>query len=67
MRARVDLLRCDTAGLCVAVCPELFKFRVGDKKAEVTADPIPRALEQRCREIAELCPRGAIVIDASDD
>jgi ferredoxin len=63
MRARVDQVKCDTSGICVARCPELFRFRPGDKKAEVTRDPVPPKMEKRCRAIAKQCPRRAIIVD----
>lgn len=62
MKVEVDELKCETAGICVKECPEVFKFREGSKRATVVRDPVPASLERRCREIAERCPTGAIRI-----
>ena len=62
MKIEVDQLKCDTTGICVSKCPEVFRFQEGSKKATVILDEIPRGLEQRCREIAGLCPREAVII-----
>ena len=62
MRIEVDQLKCDTTGICVSQCPEVFRFQEGSKKATVILDEIPRGLEQKCREIVGLCPREAIIL-----
>ena len=62
MRATVLLNKCDTTGRCVQICPEVFKFQPGHKKATVTANPIPKIYEGDCRKAAEECPMNAIVI-----
>ena len=62
MKVEVDQLRCDTTGICVSKCPEVFRFQEGSKKATVILDEIPSRLEQKCREIAGLCPREAVII-----
>ena len=62
MKVEVDQLRCDTTGICVIKCPEVFRFQEGSKKATAILDEIPRSLERKCREIAGLCPREAIII-----
>ncbi|MBW1981366.1 MAG: ferredoxin [Deltaproteobacteria bacterium] len=62
MRAMVDPRRCDVAGICVKVCPEIFRFHEGSKKAYVIKSEIPRNLEQKCLEAANKCPNKAIII-----
>lgn len=62
MKCEVDQLKCDTTGICVSECPEVFRFLEGSKKATVIHDKIPLELEQKCREIADLCPTSAIII-----
>lgn len=62
MRATVDSHRCDIAGICVKVCPEIFRFHEGSKKAYVTVSEIPKNLEQKCLEAARKCPNKAIII-----
>jgi ferredoxin len=63
MRAKVDPLKCRTAGECVKACPEAFRFLEGSKKATVTRDPIPPHLVELVIEAAGLCPADAILIE----
>ena len=62
MKATVDPNRCDIAGICVVICPEVFRFHEGSKKAYVTRSEIPKNLEQKCLEAAKKCPNKAIII-----
>jgi ferredoxin len=62
MKATVDPNRCDIAGTCVVICPEVFRFHEGSKKAYVTRSEIPKNLEQKCLEAAKKCPNKAIII-----
>ena len=62
MRVTVDQNRCDIAGVCVQMCPEVFRFHEGSKKAYVTRKEIPKNLEQKCMEAAKKCPNKAIII-----
>jgi len=62
MRATVDPNKCDIAGICVMICPEVFRFHEGSKKAYVTRKDIPKNLEQKCLEAAKKCPHKAIII-----
>lgn len=62
MRAKVLPTKCETVGACVMICPDVFRFQPGSKKAAVIADPVPEIYENDCREAAESCPRNAIVI-----
>jgi ferredoxin len=60
MRVEVDESKCETAGICVQGCPEVFRFQEGSKKAAVIKDGVPPSLEEKCREIADMCPAKAI-------
>lgn len=62
MKAEVDPVKCGTVGICVRICPEVFRFRPGDKKAFVRLDEIPPEYREKCREAARKCPNGAITI-----
>ena len=62
MRATVDPIKYDIAGVCVQICPEVFRFHEGSKKAYVTRSKIPKNLEERCQKAADKCPNKAIVI-----
>lgn len=63
MKIRVDQLKCDTSGICVMECPELFRFQEGSKKAKALVEKIPPSLEDICIHIAERCPSNAIILD----
>ena len=52
---------CTACGLCVDTCPEVFEM--GDEAAEVTADPVPEALEDQVTQAAEECPVEAIIVE----
>ncbi len=62
MKIEVDQLKCETVGICVMECPEVFRFQEGSKKATVILDKIPVALQKKCRMIARKCPSNAIRI-----
>ena len=63
MKARVNQMRCETVGICVKECPQVFRFQPGSKRATVIVDEIPPALEPKCREVAARCPSKAIFIE----
>ncbi len=63
MKIRVDQLKCDTTGICVKECPELFRFQEGSKKAEAIEEEVPAALERACMDVAARCPSKAIIIE----
>ena len=62
MKVRVDQVLCETAGICVQRCPEIFRFQEGSKKAAAIEENVPKALENKCFEVAAACPAGAIKI-----
>jgi ferredoxin len=62
MKAVVDQVRCGTIGVCVKICPQVFRFHPGDKKAYVRMDVIPPEFEDKCIEAAEKCPNKAITV-----
>ena len=62
MRIEVDQLKCDTSGVCVKECPEVFRFQEGSKKAAPMFEQIPREFQQKCRKVATMCPTKAITI-----
>jgi ferredoxin len=62
MRVTVDPSRCDIAGICVQICPEVFRFHEGSKKAYVFRKEIPKQLEQKCLDAAKKCPNKAIIV-----
>ena len=62
MQVRVMEDRCGTAGMCVKLCPEVFRFQEGSKKAEVIIDKVPPHLINSCCKAVESCPNNAIVV-----
>ncbi|MFW6115314.1 MAG: ferredoxin [Thermodesulfobacteriota bacterium] len=63
MKAKVDQVKCGTIGICVKECPQVFRFQPGSKKATVVVNAVPADLQQKCREVARMCPNGAIIIE----
>jgi ferredoxin len=67
IHVRVDPVKCEIAGICVEMVPEVFRFQAGNKKAVVYRDPIPAELEKSCAKAALACPTGAIQIRREAD
>ena len=63
MKVQVDQVKCGTAGICVKLCPEVFRFQEGSKKATAVLEEIPLAFQQKCKEAARKCPILAITIE----
>ncbi len=51
---------CIACGLCVEICPEVFKMSESGDKAEVIVGEAPEANQDSCREAADGCPVDAI-------
>ncbi len=62
MKVEVDQLKCGTAGICVQICPQVFRFREGSKKAYAPMPEVPPRYEEECLEAARKCPKDAIMI-----
>ena len=63
MKIRVDQLKCNTSGICVMECPDLFRFQEGSKKAKALVEDVPASMEEICIRVATRCPSGAIIIE----
>ena len=61
MLVRVMEDKCGTAGMCVKICPEIFRFQERSKKAEVVMDRVPPHLINSCRKAVDSCPNKAII------
>lgn len=59
MRVRVDDQRCRGHGVCVTLCPEVFRL-TDDGYAEATASEVSSGLEAATREAIDCCPEQAI-------
>jgi ferredoxin len=64
MKVRVDQQKCLTVGVCVQVCPEVFRFHEGSKKAYAMMNEVPPAQEEAVLRAAKECPEKAIIIEA---
>jgi ferredoxin len=62
MKVQVDQVKCGTIGFCVKICPEVFRFHPGSKKAYAMMPEVPSHLQARCTEAAQRCPNNAIII-----
>lgn len=58
MKARVNRETCIGCGMCVDICPKVF--RMSDDKAAANPDAVPKDAEETCKQAAEGCPVGAI-------
>lgn len=63
MTVHVDQNKCQTAAVCVKLCPEVFTFTSGSKKAVVRSNPVSVRYESLVREAALKCPSRAITIE----
>lgn len=62
MIAKLDKSGCIACGLCVEICPEVF--RMGDDDlAEVWVDEVPEELEGNVMESLESCPVSVITVE----
>lgn len=62
MRTKVDQIKCKTFGICVELCPEVFRFQAGSKKAVAIEGEIPAYLLDKCLEAECKCPEEAITV-----
>lgn len=62
MKAILDRDGCISCGLCISVCPEVF--RMGDDDiAEVYTDEVPKEVEDAAVEAQEGCPVSVIAVE----
>jgi ferredoxin len=64
MKVSVDGDRCRGHGVCLGICPDVFRLN-DDGFTEVTSPDVPAGLEGAVREARENCPEQAIT--TSDD
>ena len=62
MKVTVDRDTCIGCGVCVAMCPDLFKLD-DESIAIVKTNTVPPNLETEARETAESCAVDAIYIE----
>jgi len=61
MRVSVNKERCNGNGLCVKICPKVFKLENGQSVAKVST--ITSELQPKCEEAVYKCPENAIVLE----
>lgn len=63
MKVSVDFDLCASTGTCMQVCPEVFEVR-SDGYLYVLQEHPGAELADKVNEAAELCPTGAITVEA---
>ena len=61
MKANVDQNKCISCGMCIDICPEVFKYNDDNISTAIT-DLIPKECESSVKEAFEACPVEAITI-----
>ncbi len=62
MKATVNQDTCIGCGMCIDICPEIFKYNDEDK-SESILEEIPDNLKSKANEAAEICPVEAINLE----
>ena len=62
MKAVIDKAGCISCGLCVTICPDVFRM-ADDGHAEVCADPVPESSEDSAAEARDNCPVSVITVE----
>ncbi len=62
MKAVIDKAGCISCGLCVTICPDVFRM-ADDGLAEVYADPVPKSVEDKAEEARDNCPVSVITLE----
>jgi ferredoxin len=59
MKVAVDPDRCRGHGVCVSLCPEVFRL-IDDGYSEAYVPEVPKGSEDAARDAVESCPEQAI-------
>lgn len=62
MKAFIDRDGCISCGLCVGICPEVFRM-AADDIAEVYVSEVPSQVETSAVEAQNSCPVSVITLD----
>ena len=62
MKAVIDKAGCISCGLCVTICPDVFRM-ADDGLAEVNADPVQKSVEDKAEEARDNCPVSVITLE----
>lgn len=66
MSVILDHEGCISCGLCVSVCPQVFRF-AADGKAVVAQEPLSEEEKQCSQKAAENCPVSVIAVQTGED
>lgn len=66
MHVEVDITKCDSTGRCVMICPQVFQFHTGHKRAVVKMDPVPEVYRADVMKAAKACPQNAISVEEEE-
>lgn len=61
MKATIDREGCIACGLCMDICPEVFRM-ADDGFAEAYVDEVPEEVEDQAQEAEEGCPVSVIKV-----
>jgi ferredoxin len=62
MKVIVDFSICDSNGVCVDACPEVFELDEADQLHVLDENP-PEELREKVREAVRGCPKAAITLE----
>jgi ferredoxin len=60
MKVYVDADKCLGHGICMTVCPQVFRRKPATQLAEATVELVPSNLESDVHYAASVCPEAAI-------
>ena len=66
IKINVDYDRCDSNGVCVQLCPEVFEIRA-DGFLYLFMEVAPDSLGEKLRDAEAGCPTGAIALEEVAD
>jgi len=62
MRVIVDLLKCESNGLCMAQAPEVFLVNDDDELVVLQPEP-PEELRAKVQAAVKMCPKQALTLE----
>ena len=62
MRVTVDTENCDSHGVCVGICPEVFEIRDDDYMYIINENP-PEELRPKLEQAVKMCPKQALTLE----
>lgn len=62
MKVKVDQENCIGCGMCIDICPKVFKYN-DEGKSEPVSEEVPEDLKDKTLEAKNVCPVDAIEVD----